>query len=172
MVQVNPAVLDPFLAAEMTLITTMDNLLGGRPGSCKALAGVPSMIRAAAVCCRYLPSGCLPAQTHAILSAGAAPQRIVCSGHAGGGAWAQLAGVWAFSMYPDANVRVISFGAPLCVSLRDAELSTAIGAVDASAQLHKALLCLLTSKVIRDHRTKGGGTPPSRSATHTVAVAS
>lgn len=29
--QVNPAVLDPFLAAEMTLMNTMDDLLGGVP---------------------------------------------------------------------------------------------------------------------------------------------
>ena len=38
----------------------------------------------------------------------------MCSGHAGGGAWAQLCGVWSQVTYPSANTRAISFGAPLC----------------------------------------------------------
>ncbi|KAK9786889.1 hypothetical protein WJX73_001830 [Symbiochloris irregularis] len=43
---------------------------------------------------------------------GADPVRVVCTGHAGGGSWAQLCGPWAQISFPYANVRVISFGAP------------------------------------------------------------
>ena len=47
-----------------------------------------------------------------MLHAGAEPVRVVCAGHAGGGAWAQLCGPWAQVTFPSANVRVITFGAP------------------------------------------------------------
>lgn len=54
-----------------------------------------------------------PLQLSLSAAGAAAPERIVCSGHAGGGAWAQICGVWAQVMYPSANIRVVSFGAPL-----------------------------------------------------------
>ena len=47
-----------------------------------------------------------------LTGAGKTPIRLVCTGHAGGGAWAQLCGPWAQVNFPFANVRVITFGAP------------------------------------------------------------
>ena len=38
--------------------------------------------------------------------------RVLCTGHSGAAAWAQLCGPWAQITYPAAQIRVITFGGP------------------------------------------------------------
>ncbi len=46
------------------------------------------------------------------------PRRTVCTGYGDGGAYAQLCGIWAATVYPLAAVRVITFGAPTVSAAR------------------------------------------------------
>ena len=46
------------------------------------------------------------------LSGGRPPDRVVCIGHSLGGAVAQLAALWITDKFPQADVRMVSFGSP------------------------------------------------------------
>lgn len=44
---------------------------------------------------------------------GTMPRRVLCTGHCTGGALAGVAAVWAGHSWPDADVRCMTFGAPM-----------------------------------------------------------
>ena len=46
------------------------------------------------------------------LSKGRPPDRVVCIGHSLGGAVAELAALWITTRFPQADIRMVSFGSP------------------------------------------------------------
>ncbi|CAK0785161.1 hypothetical protein CVIRNUC_008367 [Coccomyxa viridis] len=55
-------------------------------------------------------------------SGGSAPRRVLCTGHCSGGALAGIAAVWAGHTWPDADLRCITFAAPLVANAEFAEI--------------------------------------------------
>ena len=66
------------------------------------------------------------------LSGGAAPAKVIATGHSLGGGLASLAGVWAALQWPAADVRVVTLGSPMVGNQAWA---------DVSAPLALALTC-------------------------------
>ncbi len=55
---------------------------------------------------------CVGLQVIMRLSKGRPPDRVVCIGHSLGGAVAELAALWITSRFPQADIRMVSFGSP------------------------------------------------------------